>query len=66
MIRVLNDTNAASDGESIIDFIEQDLGLPAEEAIPALVKAIARFATQLDEPDEAMDEAAELLSDEEI
>ena len=48
--------------EAVLDAVE-DIGVNAEEAIPGLVRAIHILAELTSDPELALDEAADLLSD---
>ncbi len=63
------DANTPSWAESIVEFIEQELGLDPDEAVPALVMAIgdyARSAPAIEQAELILDTAANMLADEEL
>jgi hypothetical protein len=65
----MSDFQTDSNAESIVEFIEGELGLEAGEAIPALVRAIGDFARNAENHEAAegiLDAAANALADEEI
>lgn len=45
----------------IIDFVQNDLGEEAEDAIPGLITAVVVMALMTSDPQQALDEAASLL-----
>ena len=60
-----NVDRAAEFSDLLVDFIQNDLGLVADEAIPALVAATAVFALMTTDPRQALDEAVALLDTDE-
>ena len=56
-----NVDRATEFSELVVDFIQNDLGLEADEAIPSLVTATAVFALMTTDPQQALDEAVSLL-----
>lgn len=60
--RLLDQGSDVLGSDSILDLIDE-LGLSAEEAIPACVMAIALLAEKTYDPELALDEAANLLAD---
>lgn len=61
-MRLLNKGRANELGETVLDALEE-LGYEAEELIPALVCAAYKLANMTAVPEQALDEAAELLAD---
>lgn len=47
--------------DSLLDFITDELGYSAEEAIPGLVAATVIYAVQTADPHQALDEAVALM-----
>ena len=60
--RVLDDVSAGTLAEALLEVID-DLGFPAQEAIPGLIATVNALAKTLPRPDQALDEAAEMLAD---
>jgi len=55
--------------ESVVDFIENDLGLDPEEAVNALIRAVGDYARNsegVEEGEFLLNQAADLLADEEL
>lgn len=65
MAKVLDTYSAATIADALEEFLD-DLGFPPEEAIPGLVMGILRLSLKTKSPDEALDEAANLLADAEV
>jgi hypothetical protein len=64
MSRLLNhDPGTASEAAAqVADLLSNDLGLGPEDSIPGLVVAIHRLAGETNTPDQAVDEAIDILS----
>jgi len=62
MAKVLDDYSASTIADAL-DEVFEDLGFPAEEAIPGMIASIRRMAGRLEDSEEALDEAANLLAD---
>ena len=52
---------AAEISESVVDFVQNDLGYPPEEAIPGLMAAVLVFALMTTDPQQALDEAVDMF-----
>ena len=52
---------AAAVSESLVDFVQNDLGYGPEEAIPGLMAATLVFALMPSDPQQALDEAVDML-----
>lgn len=62
MPKILDTYGADTLADALMEVID-DLGFPANEAIPGLIATIARLARTLPDSSAALDEAAELLGD---
>jgi hypothetical protein len=61
MAKVLDTYAADTIADALLEVLE-DLGFPAQEAIPGLCTSINRLAAGLIDHDKALDEAVDLLS----
>ena len=62
MAKILDRSVESELAEPIQELID-DLGFSPEEAIPALIAAVITLADYTDAPDQALDEAANILAD---
>lgn len=62
---MFNTSNTLSDSASVIEFVNEELGLALEEALPALLQAVLTLAHDSvdSDLDEVLDEAASFLAD---
>lgn len=60
--RLLDQSQDQIVADAVIDTVEE-LGFTAEESIPGLVQAIVLLAEYTSDPEQALDEAANLLAD---
>lgn len=62
MNKLLNNDSAGVISTAVLDALDE-VGFGASEGIPGLILAIYRLADQTGDPEQALDEAANLLAD---